>query len=91
MSNKRIDMRQIRQIYRLYAQGVSKVQISKRLQLSRNTVKKYIDLFQRKRLTYADIEAMDDSDLGSFLSSRDKELPEKRKQLRALFPYFEKD
>ena len=50
MANKRIDMRQIRQIHRLYAQGVSRVEISKRLLLLRNTVKKYIALFNKEEI-----------------------------------------
>ncbi len=84
-------MKQIRQIYRLYAQGVSKVQISQRLLISRNTVKKYIELFKNKRLTYKDLEQLSDSDLGNYLSSKDPEVPEKLAQLRVLFPYFEKE
>ncbi|SLJ92686.1 hypothetical protein SAMN05660445_01341, partial [Salegentibacter salarius] len=37
MANKQIDMRKVKQIFRLYSQGVSKRQISSRLGLSRNT------------------------------------------------------
>ncbi|SFN36868.1 Homeodomain-like domain-containing protein, partial [Salegentibacter flavus] len=47
MANKQIDMRKIKQIFRLYSQGVSKRQISSSLGLSRNTITKYIAFFQR--------------------------------------------
>ena len=52
MANKRLDMRNILQLLRLYTQGVSKLQISRQLGLSRNTVKKYIELFHQNSFTY---------------------------------------
>jgi transposase len=47
MANKQIDMRKIKQIFKLYSEGVSKRQISLQLGLSRNTITKYIDFFKR--------------------------------------------
>lgn len=41
MANKKIDMLHLKQLLRLYTQGVSKSTISKQLGLSRNTVKKF--------------------------------------------------
>ncbi|TSD99860.1 helix-turn-helix domain-containing protein, partial [Aquimarina algiphila] len=41
MANTHLDMRKIKQLYRFYTQGVSKRKISKRLGISRNTVRKY--------------------------------------------------
>ncbi len=91
MANNKIGMKQIRQIYRLYTQGVSKVQISQRLLISRNTVKKYLEMFKRQRLTYDDIKALSDSDLGNFLSTKEEQILVKLVQLQALFPYFERE
>ena len=91
MANKRIDMKQIRQIHRLYTQGVSRVQISNRLLLSRNTVKKYIALFNKEEVDQKALKKLSDSDLGKFLSSKEKEEPIKLQELQALFPYFEKE
>ena len=91
MANNKIGMKQIRQIYRLYTQGVSKVQISQRLLISRNTVKKYLEMFKRQRLTYDDIKALSDSDLGNFLSTKEEQIPVKLVQLQALFTYFERE
>ncbi|MCT3924058.1 helix-turn-helix domain-containing protein [Elizabethkingia anophelis] len=44
MANKRINMLNIKQLLRLYTQGVSKLQISKQLGISRNTAKKVYQL-----------------------------------------------
>lgn len=84
-------MRQIRQVYRLYSQGVSKLQISKRLLLSRNTVKKYIEFFQSHKLTYQDVKSLNDSDLGEFMNSKEKPIPKKLEVLQELFPRYEKE
>ena len=84
-------MRQIRQIYRLHTQGVSKLQISKRLFISRNTVKKYIELFKYKEFSYEKIKDINDSELGIFLNSNEKEPSEKLKALQSMFPYVEKE
>ena len=92
MANQRINMMQIRQVYRLYSQGVSRVQISKRLLLSRNTVKKYISLFKQEGIDNEALQSLSDSDLGKFLSSKgEKEIPEKLKTLKSYLPYFEKE
>ncbi|WP_372483078.1 helix-turn-helix domain-containing protein [Elizabethkingia anophelis] len=62
MANKKIDMLHLKQLLRLYTQGVSKSKISKQLGLSRNTVKKYINLFHEHRFTYDEL-----SELTNFL------------------------
>ena len=51
MANKQIEMRKVKQIFKLYSEGVSKRQISSRLGLSRNTITKYIAFFKRYQLT----------------------------------------
>ena len=91
MANKRKDMQIIRQIYRLHAQGVSKLQISKRLLVSRNTVKKYIELFKKEEYTYQKLKELDDSELGKFLKKKEKPPSERLERLQSLFPYFEKE
>nr|WP_223308408.1 helix-turn-helix domain-containing protein [Maribacter polysiphoniae] len=40
-------MRKVKQIFKLYSEGVSKRRISSRLGLSRNTIIKYIAFFKR--------------------------------------------
>lgn len=51
MANTQIDMRKIKQIFKLYSEGVSKRKISLIIGLSRNTVSKYIAFFKRYNLT----------------------------------------
>jgi len=51
MANKQIEMRKVKQIFKLYSEGVSKRQISSRLGLSRNTITKYIAFFKGYQLT----------------------------------------
>ncbi len=46
MANKTTDMSKIRKVLKFYSNGKSKLFISKYLSLSRNTVKKYISLFE---------------------------------------------
>jgi len=56
MANKQIEMRKVKQIFKLYSGGVSKRQISSRLGLSHNTMTKSIAFFTLtvKRLSKKD-------------------------------------
>ena len=58
MSNKLIIMSKVRNIIRLYTEGVSKKAIGARVGLPRNTVKKYIRLFLASGKTLEEIETM---------------------------------
>lgn len=73
MANKQIDMRKVKQIFKLYSAGVSKRQISSRLGLSRNTITKYISFFKRYQLTGYEVSAMTLEELDK-LSNRTKSL-----------------
>lgn len=55
MANHKIVMFQIKQLLRLYSNGESKLSISNCLGLSRNTVCKYIGLFQAYQLTFEEL------------------------------------
>lgn len=91
MANKTILMSRIRQLLRLYAQGRGKKPISTLTGLSRNTVKKYLQKFVALKLTYADIEALNDHQLDLLFTPQ---LPvakdERYEQLQALLPDIEK-
>lgn len=92
MANKTILMSKIRQIFRLYAQGKSKKQISTLTGCSRNTVKKYLYKFIENRLTYTEIDQMSDHDLEQVFCPEG--LPTKQderfEQLQRLLPEIEK-
>ena len=84
-------MQMIRQLFRLFTQGVGMSEISRRLLISRNTVKKYIKLFKEENFTLKTINEISDSDLGKFLYREEKDVPPQLKQLQELFPAMEKE
>ena len=55
MANKPINMSKIRQIIKLYGQGIGKKKIAARLAVSKNTVKHYIDFYNTLKISYADL------------------------------------
>ena len=64
MANKKTDMSKLRQMLRLYAQGESKLKISELTGVSRNTLKKYLKIYQRLGLTPQDIDGVERSGTG---------------------------
>ncbi len=92
MANKIILMTKIRQILRLYAQGESKRKISERTGVSRNTLKKYIHEYQKKRLTIESINAMSDHALEAVFGSEVEPVKDSRyDELQLLLPGIEKE
>ena len=87
-------MSKVRNIIRLYTDGVSKSSISVRIGVPRNTVKKYIHLFLASGKTPEELELMNDAELEAmFLSMTSHpgiEDQQRYKQLEALFPEIEK-
>ena len=87
MSNKPIDMFQIRQLLRLYADGKGSKFISKATGISRNTVKKYLLQFIALGLTIERVEAMSDRQLATgFLIVKPKIESSRVTDLEALLP-----
>jgi transposase len=87
-------MSKVRNIIRLYTEGVSKKSISVRTGVPRNTVKKYIILYLSSGRSFEDVEQMTDAELeGLFLSmapcSRIEDDP-RYMVLEKLFPEIEK-
>lgn len=75
MGAKPIDMSKLRNVLKLYVQGRSKLFISSYLNLSRNTVKKYIRRFVSLKLTFEELEVLDDLKLEElFLKPQEEEL-----------------
>src|ERR1051325_956853 len=91
MANKTILMSSIRLLLRLYAQGKGKKQISALTGIARNTVKKYLHRFSTLKLTYADIDALDDQQLDQlFAPPAPPAKDERYEQLQHLLPQIEK-
>lgn len=91
MANKTIEMSKIRQIFRMYAQGTGKKQISSVTGIARNTVKKYLQKFGASQLSYAAIDTMTDHELDQVFATPIPEPPDARyAQLLPLLPELEK-
>jgi transposase len=92
MANQVTDMSKVRKVIQQYCQGSSKLFISKYLSISRNTVKKYISLFQFLELSIDDINNKSDTELEAIFSSdREPVMTDKMRQLHAFFPYMERE
>ncbi len=91
MANKQIGMRKIKKLFKLYTEGVSKRKISSGLNISRNTVTKYIDFFKAYKLTYYEVSAMTLEELHTLFLAGKKQKSSKLKTLESYFPYFDKE
>ena len=93
MPNKRISMNKIRQVLRCYASGSGTRSISSMLNLSRNTVKKYLQVYQKSGLSLESVLSLDDSSLCTLFQEqhkRSEEPPARYKELQALLPGYAK-
>ncbi len=91
MANKRIDMLNIKQLLRLYTQGVSKVKISKQLGLSRNTVKKYIGLYHEHRFTIEELNELSQKEIEDLFGTTILEPDGREINLESYFPEVSKE
>ncbi|WP_027127034.1 IS21 family transposase [Gelidibacter mesophilus] len=91
MANTQIDMRKIKQIFKLYSEGVSKRKTSLITGLSRSTITKYIDFFKRYQLTNYEVSAMTLEELNNLFKSDQKEKSPQLLTLEKYFPYFDKE
>jgi transposase len=92
MANKTIVMSKLRRLLQLHSQGKSKLFISKYLELSRNTVDKYVLQYKLLDLPLEDIDKLTDTDLDKlfFIQVTDDPSP-RHKVLYSFFPYMEKE
>lgn len=91
MANHKIDMLQIKQLLRLHSNGESKLSISNRLGLSRNTVRKYIGLFHAYQLTFDELSDLSIEEVEDLFETREL-LPDSRESVaKNFFPYVSKE
>src|SRR5690606_36788205 len=91
MANHKIDMLQIKQLLRLYSNGESKLSISNRLGLSRNTVRKYIGLFHAYQLTFEELSDLSIEEVEDLFETREL-LPDSRESVaKNFFHYVSKE
>jgi len=92
MANKITDISKIRKVIKFHCNGKSKLFISKYLSLYRNTVKKYILLFEVLGLTFEIIHQKTDAELELLFSHNVVEtIPVKLQKLYAFFPQMERE
>jgi transposase len=92
MANKLTDMSKIRKIIKFHCSGKSKLFISKYLSLSRNTVKKYISLFEVLGLSIEVINQKTDAELEMLFSHNVVEaISPKLQKLYDFFPQMERE
>ena len=85
-------MSKIRQIIRMYTQDCSKLSIAARTDVSRNTVKKYIQVFTSSRFTFEEINGLNDQELEDLFGKSDEKPPDPRlPYLEKLFPQIDKE
>jgi transposase len=91
MANKTILMIKIRQVFRFYAQGKSKREISVLTATSRNTVKKYIAKFLQLKLTSDSLALMTDLQISELFEPVEVPRADARfEKLQQLLPDVEK-
>jgi transposase len=92
MANKLTDMSKIRRAIKFHCSGKSKVFISQYLSLSRNTVKKYISLFEAQGLTLGEITQKTDLELETLFShTTDEQISPRLQNLYDFFPHAERE
>lgn len=92
MARKTIEMRKLKAVLRLHIQGRGKKTISKTSGLSKNTVKKYIELYQALNLNPRVLDELDDKALSKLFTQEQKsKTNEKLKELIGFFPYMHKE
>ncbi|MCE3077298.1 IS21 family transposase [Chryseobacterium gwangjuense] len=92
MANKITDMSKIRKVIKFYSEGKSKLFISNYLSLSRNTVKKYLSLFEVLGLNQEMINEKTDAELELLFSHNTVQpVSTKLQSLHNFFPGMERE
>lgn len=78
MANKPIHMSKLRHVLKLYCQGQSKLQISVITGLSRNTVKKYLQVFILLKTTWEELNKLPDKELDELFCKEPEPVPDDR-------------
>lgn len=86
MANKPIHMSKLRHVLKLHCQGHSKLNISTVTGLSRNTVKKYLNVFTGLQTTLDEINRLSDKDLDELFCKEPEVIVDER--LQELHVYF---
>ncbi len=88
MANQILSMNKLKEVLRYQIEGRSKREISKRTELSRNTVEKYLLVFDSHPLSFKELVKLSDSELHSIVIQTVDSKPQ-WESLYALFPSME--
>ncbi|MFQ5888005.1 MAG: IS21 family transposase [Candidatus Hydrothermarchaeales archaeon] len=92
MANRRVSMRKIREVLRLYEEcGLSNRQIARALNISRPVVGQYLTNFRTSGLTYREVSKMSDSEVMRVFEIKQKRESERYRVLSEKFEYFAKE
>jgi transposase len=91
MAGKTIMMSKLKQILLQRSNGIPLQTISKTLDLSRNTVKKYLRLIDVRGYDPGELMEMSEDALDALLDEPDEPTAERQRSLEELFPYFEQE
>jgi transposase len=91
MAGKTISMSKLKQIIRLRGDGVALQAIAKAVDISRNTVKKYLRLIEIREVSAEALLQLPDEALEAMLADPDGGDEQRLAALSALFPYMEKE
>ena len=86
MANKPIHMSKLRQVLKLHCQGQNKLQISTVTGLSRNTVKKYLNILIGLKVTWEEVNRLTDKDLDELFCKEPEAILDER--LSSLHDFF---
>ena len=81
-------MNKIRSILKQHSEGMGKQTISMRMQVSRNTVKRYVQLYTVLGLTMDDITSMSDKELDVLFSKTELPSITQKERLQELYGFF---
>jgi transposase len=91
MAGKTITMSNLKQIIRHRDNGMALQTISKTLGISRNTVKKYLQLIDSKGLTYDKLLAKTDQEVENLLIDSGQKSDQRYQDLVSFFPFVESE
>lgn len=91
MANNKINMSKLRQIIKLYSQGMGKKKVAQRVSVSKNTVKVYIATYLGLKTSWEELSKRTDTELNKLFNPV-QEVPTtgRLKQLQEFFPEMEK-
>jgi len=91
MSNKRIEMVNIKHLLRLKLEGHSNRSIGKQLAVNRKTIDKYVQFFNQRQESYEELLGMGEAELFALFPEKTNKATGKYEVLSKQFSYYERE